>query len=171
MPTPPEFRDGCGKIRIAEVFREAEPEHPSDADGHIRITAEIEINLHCISDYSDPGEEYRPFRHPLYGGVKKPQIIGEKNFFPQTDNEAADAFSHIFGGDLSFLQIGFDIGVFHDGAGYKLREHGDIHGEKNEVFLHFDFSPIDVDNIGKSLKGVERDPDGQRQFAVRKING
>ena len=55
MPPPPEIRNAFGAIGIIEIGLEIEAQHFPKADGHIRITAEIKINLKGIGKNSQPG--------------------------------------------------------------------------------------------------------------------
>lgn len=54
MPAAPEFFDGEGGVRMLKVFFEVEAKHPSQADCHIAVPAEIKINLHSICDCPNP---------------------------------------------------------------------------------------------------------------------
>ena len=51
----PEFRDAGGNVRIIKVLVEIEAQHLSKTDGHIGISAEIEIQLQCICANGKPG--------------------------------------------------------------------------------------------------------------------
>lgn len=55
MPSPHETVILLAAIRIIEIGPEIEAQHFSEADGHIRITAEIKINLKGIGKNSQPG--------------------------------------------------------------------------------------------------------------------
>jgi len=55
VPSPPEFGDGLRKIRGIEVFRKDKPEHQRQADGHVGVCAEIEVDLKGIRAEAVPG--------------------------------------------------------------------------------------------------------------------
>ncbi len=55
MPAPPEFRCTARDIRIVEVLRKAEAEHPPQANGRITVSREIKVNLQSVSQHSEPG--------------------------------------------------------------------------------------------------------------------
>ena len=59
MPSPPEFSDTLGNVRIVKVLFKIKSEHFPQSDRHIRITAEIKINLECIGKYPDPRRKDR----------------------------------------------------------------------------------------------------------------
>lgn len=54
MPSPPEFADAAGDIGVIKVFEELKPEHSAETYCHIGIAAEIEIDMQCICNDSDP---------------------------------------------------------------------------------------------------------------------
>ena len=54
MPPTPEFRNAFGDIRIIKILWKTEPEHSPKPDSHIRIAAEIKINLKSIRQTAQP---------------------------------------------------------------------------------------------------------------------
>ena len=48
MPPPPEFCDGFGNVWVIEVLQELKAENGAKSDGHVRIPAEIEIQLQTV---------------------------------------------------------------------------------------------------------------------------
>ena len=54
MPSVPEFLHGTSCIGIIEILLEFKSEHFSEADRHIRISAEVKIYLERIRKYADP---------------------------------------------------------------------------------------------------------------------
>ncbi len=48
MPTAPELLHAGGNEGIIEVLFEIEPEDPAEADGHIAVAREIEIDLERV---------------------------------------------------------------------------------------------------------------------------
>lgn len=59
MPSSPEFCHTRRYIRVMEVLQKLKSEHLSKTDRHIRISAEIKINLECIRNTSDPRSHHR----------------------------------------------------------------------------------------------------------------
>lgn len=59
VPTSPEFGNATGSIRTVEIFRQSETHHSPNADCHIRISAEVEINLESICQDADPCMHHR----------------------------------------------------------------------------------------------------------------
>ena len=54
VPSPPKIRQGCGDIRVVEVFGEMKAEHVTQPDCHIGICGEIIVDLQRICSRSDP---------------------------------------------------------------------------------------------------------------------
>lgn len=52
MPTSPEIREVSTLIWRIKIISQPEAHDQSKADGHIRITREVAIYLHCISEYA-----------------------------------------------------------------------------------------------------------------------
>lgn len=55
VPSSPELGDTLRNIRIIKVLSKFKSKHLSQADCHIRITAEVKINLESIGNTSNPG--------------------------------------------------------------------------------------------------------------------
>lgn len=60
----------------------------------------------------------------------------------------------------------FDVGIANDGTCDELREHCDVHAEIKRVFLCFNFTAVDVDDVSDCLQGKKRDADGQRKVEL-----
>ena len=56
MPSSPELCYGLGDVRIVEVLQIVEAQDLTEADGHVGISAEIEVDLEGESQSSDPGK-------------------------------------------------------------------------------------------------------------------
>src|SRR5919204_113513 len=59
VPPAPEFLHGACDVRPAEVLREPEPKHPAQADRHVRVAGEIEVNLKRVANDAEPRERGR----------------------------------------------------------------------------------------------------------------
>src|SRR4051812_13650530 len=66
MPATPKVRNAFGTVWRIEVPRKFEAQNPSEPDSHVRIPAEIEVDLKCISQRAHPG-------------VQRIRISGAKN--------------------------------------------------------------------------------------------
>src|SRR5213078_2856771 len=68
MPAPPELTKAGGDVRHAEVLRDLEAEQARAADGDVRVTGEVEVDLE--------GEGVRP--EPQLGRVALPGVVEDK---------------------------------------------------------------------------------------------
>ena len=175
MPTPPELRNGTGNIRIVEVFIEVKPEHLSQTDGHIRISAEIEINLEGVGQCSQPGHSCRQ-RHipaePLHRSVSEPKgmirnqchVIGQKHLLAQPDNKPHHTVGKILHVLLSVVDLIRNGLIPHNRSGDELRKEGDVQAHIQQILLGLPPSPVHVDYIGDCLKRKKRNSDWQSDF-------
>ena len=62
---------------------------------------------------------------------------------------------------FSFGQLGIHILVTHNGAGDELGKKRHIGAQRQNVLLGFGIFPVHIDHIGKNLKSIEGDADGQ----------
>ena len=54
VPAFPELRHALADIRVVEVFGELEAYHAPDADGHVTVAWEVEIDLHGVGKDAQP---------------------------------------------------------------------------------------------------------------------
>src|SRR3546814_7245499 len=55
VPAPPELGDALADVRLVEVLDKAEAHHQAEADRHVAIAGEIEIQLYGIRERAEPG--------------------------------------------------------------------------------------------------------------------
>src|SRR6266850_8256669 len=61
VPPSPEVGDGRRDVGPPEVLGEPKPEHPAEADRHVRVAGEIEIDLQRVADEAEPRVRGRQF--------------------------------------------------------------------------------------------------------------
>ena len=147
-----------------EVLAELEAEHPAQADGHIRISRKIIVNLEGICQSRRPGQAAGDIsRRKLIDMVSaSSQHIRKKNLLSETDHKPADAGSCLFQRHPSSVNLVADILVLDDRSRDQLREEGYIEGQLQHISLHGALAAVDINNIRKCLEGKERDADRQR---------
>lgn len=97
MPSAPEFLNTGRDVRIIEVFLEVEPKAQAQADGHIAVPAEVEIDLHQIAHRGQPS---RPdVQHRAVGVVDQryniAADIGDQQLLAQAHNKPAQTFCQL----------------------------------------------------------------------------
>ena len=131
MPSAPEVRNGRGDVRVVEVLVEPEPEHAAEADGHVRVPGEVEVDLQRVARDAGPGRQSAegPDVGRLDARVHGAEGVREQEFFREADDESRHAVRvfapALFPPDQLFL----DVPVLDDGARDELREQRDVQRE------------------------------------------
>ena len=167
MPALPKLYHRAGNIGVVEVLQEVEAEHLPQADGHVAVAGEIEIDLERVGRDAQPraGEGQLLTRK---GPV--PELangVGQQDLLCHAHGEALDPggeFLQVLPPALQLFRHGF---VADDGARDELGKEGDIGAEGDHVFLHRGVPAVDVDGIAHGLEGVKADADGQGQSQHR----
>ena len=162
VPAPPEFRDTGADIGIVEILQKLEAEHPPQADGHIRIAGEIEVDLQAIGCQTRPGCQCalglpQNFPQAAHG-------IGQQHLLGQAHQEPGYPGGKLGDGLLPVLQHLGHIRIADNGPGNQLREKGHVGAEGERIPLHRGILPVDIDDIAHGLEYVEGDADGQGQL-------
>ena len=72
MPASPELSRTLGGVGIVEVPRIIEPHHLAQADGHVRIAREVEVDLEGVGSYAREATNEANF-----GGTARQKGVGE----------------------------------------------------------------------------------------------
>ena len=166
MPAPPEIGDGHRGIRQAEVLHIFEAEDTPHADGHVGIAGEIKIDFKRIQQNAEPRGDCCVGRETaaqdLRGDLAR--RVGQKHLFGKADAEARRAVERLGGVKLPVVDLCGDIRIADDRPGDQLREERDVEQELCKRALRRNIAAPDVDRIGKRLKGIEGDANGQRDL-------
>ena len=169
MPPPPEGAHGVGAVGVVKVLVEPEAEDPPQADGHVGVAGEVEVELESESGHAQPC----PSSGELPGGEGQngiPQladVVGQQDLFRQAHHEDLHAGGKLLGGVGAVVDLVAQIFVFDDGTGDELGEECDEGAEVDEAALHLGVVPVHVDGVAHGLEGVEGDADGQAQAQLR----
>ena len=171
MPSSPEFCHTRRYIRVMEVLQKLKSEHLSKTDRHIRISAEIKINLECIRNTSDPRSHHRIAAQMHRCDLLKNRScrICKNYLFGKSPHKIHGSLSELGQVHKSVLQLLLNIHIPHDRSCDQLREHRNIKCKIHQLFLRLYLPPIYIDNVGKRLKCIKRNPDRKRQFSVWNI--
>ena len=167
MPAPPELRDAPRDIGVIEILQKVEAEHSPEADGHIGIGGEIEVDLEGVRHRAQPREEHRGHNGGK-GRIRDPRHgVRQQHLFAEAEEKAHRAGGEFGDGLMPLVDLLRDGGVAHDGTGDELRKEGDVKRELERVALHRSVAAVHVDDVAQALKGEEGDADGQRYLRHR----
>ena len=146
-----------------EVLRKLEPDQQSQTHGHVRIAAEIEVDLQGIGQQAAPGAGQAgrclgktPVGHGRHG-IRQQHLLGQ----PQDEQRAADA--RLGPAVRAHPQLIVQLVVPHDRPGHQLREQGDIAGEIDEAPRGAGLPAVEIEGIAHRLERVERNAHRQHE--------
>ena len=173
VPTPPEVPQRGGAVGNVEILRQQNAEHERDAERHVGIAREVEIDLEGEAEGGLPGLHHghglarrRGLEDRIDEGCQR---IAEEDLLRQAHAEEQDAAPEALGpvGPCigSLVELVHDLAPAHEGAGQNLREERDVEGVADEVVGRRPAS-TQVDEIHHMVEGEERDPERQHQIGV-----
>ena len=68
------------------------------------------------------------------------------------------------------MKLFINFRIFDDRSCDQLRKHGHIQGKIQQVLLHLDISPVHIDDVGKDLESIKRNPYRQRHLPERNVH-
>ena len=132
MPPPPKILNRACNIRIIEVLINLKTKYFTQPYCHIRITAEIEIDLECIGEHAKPGISNRQInsRKSIIGYF--PARICNQNFLPYAEHKERYPSCKLFPTVGACLKLIGNFRKADDGTGHQLWEHGNVAGIVNK---------------------------------------
>ena len=116
MPAAPEVSEGACEIGGIEVFGEEKSEHESESDGHVRVPAEVEVDLEGVAEGAEPRVGGGAVRG-LEGGISEMAAgVGEDDFFGESEQEKEGAAGEVPGGFGAVAKLFGEEGELEDGA-------------------------------------------------------
>ena len=163
VPALPEFAQAVTDIGVAEIARQRNPEHPRQADGHLAVAGEIEIDLQGEHRGGEPGgiaiEPPRVGKQLISQGR---QVVGEQNFLDQPCQEDQAAQLHVPGSQRrQIFQLFHQFRGTQDGTGDHVREKCDVQAPGTKRDGMGPLAAIHVYHHRQHVEGVEAD--AQRQ--------
>ena len=172
MPSFPEILNRFCLIGRTEIFRYGNPEHFPDANRHIRIAAEIKIQLQRIkTGDSNPGKTVQ--RRYIFIAIvyRKRQGIRKQHLFSQSKRELHHTFCEAFrieAAEGRIPELGNRPRMENDRPGYQGREEGNKAQIIQQPIMRR-LPPAPVNEIGQLLKGKKADPQGKQDIFQLKI--
>ena len=129
MPAAPKIRDAFGFVGRVEIQRKANAEEAGDADRHVGISREVEIELEGIGESADPcgyqADGVSRARGPKTLVGPRRDGVSNEDFFGQAHGEKRDPYTDIGGAvrrAALFAELRHRLALVDDGAGDDLWE-------------------------------------------------
>ena len=163
VPTSPELAHRTGDVGPIEVLQEVEPEHASQADGHVAVAAEVKVDLQGVGHHAQPGHGRWCHVHGQgEDGIGDARhLVRDQHLLRQTDHETPDATGEQRYGHDTVRDLAGQIPVPYDRAGDQLGEQADVQGHRTRVPLGLRLAPVHVHHVADPLEDEEGDPDRQ----------
>ena len=161
VPPPPEFCDGLRAVRRIEVLCEHESEHQAETDRHVRVTAEVEVNLERIRDRAVPGIETAQVARIERGVRDLAAGVCQQNLLRHAEHEERSTTREFLPGKRAFAELVGDVLEADDRTCDELREHRNVARVVDEVRHDLRIAAIDVDHVAHALERVEADAERQ----------
>ena len=169
VPAAPELADRPRDVGIVEVLQDAEAEHAHQAQRHVRVAGEIEIDLQRVADQAQPGEWRGELvlRQVEDGIGHAAERVRDQHFLPETEQKAAETIGHIGRAPVAACDLVGEVPPADDRARDELREQQNVQREIEEPPLGPGVALVDVDHVRDGVEREERDAERQRDVRQR----
>ena len=172
VPATPEVLDRHRRIRGVEVLREAEAEEEREPDRHVRVPAEVGVDLDRVS--VDPDERLE--RRMLVGcpedrvDDRGGEVVGDDDLLEEAGPDEEEGPRRV---DVAWiagsLELREELSRPHDRACHEMGEEGEIRGELPEAD-RLPVAAVRVHDVADRHEREERDPDREDDRADRQRN-
>ena len=164
VPTAPEFRGALCLVRAVEVLRQAESHEEGNADGDVRVSGKVCVNLQRVGEEGNQvfkaGEQERRIENAVHEVCR--EVVAQDNLFGKTvQNPEHGHAESPAGEEILLVELRNELVGTHNRACDELREECEVESEVENVFDGLDFSAIDVDAVTHRLEREERNAHGQ----------
>jgi len=172
VPTRPEIDDAGGLVRRTEIQREANAEHLREAERHVGIPGEVEIELQRIGDARAPR---RPELQAARRGEARVRVgrdgIREQHFLREADREQRTAHRQVFRAEAVAFRVGelrHHFLVMQDRPGDQVREERHEQHVAQQAALADDARAA-IEQIADLREREERDAERQDERIHRAV--
>ena len=160
VPPPPEFGDRLALVGGVEVLGKDPAEHQPQADRHVGIGAEVEVDLEGVGADAIPGVERRGGARVEDGVGHLAAGIGQENLLGQSQREEGDAAGEFLERVRPLEELVGHILEADDRPSHQLRKHRHVAHVVEDRADRPGVAAVDVDGVAHRLKRVEADPEG-----------
>ena len=166
MPPSPEFLDAGSKIRAFKVDHQVFAKQFGTADGNVRISRKIAVDLNGIKHRSHQQRKSRIRLQIIINLVHiHRQRGGDDQLLEISPGHELQALRYpLIGKFCIFVQLGHKTARPGNRPGNELREKGHKQGIISQMPLCRDFFTINVDQVSQRLERIERNTDGHHQL-------
>ena len=167
VPTPPKIGDGFRLVGRVEVFGKNKAEHESKPNRHIRIGAEVEVDLKRISHRPIPSI------NDIRRSIEKGEVgdlatgISQKDFLGKSEREKCHPARKFLHGQRTAFDLIGQKREFQDRSGHEVGEHRDEARKISQARHRAGLAAIDIDGVTHGLERVEADPERKNYFKKR----
>lgn len=162
VPALPEFGNAPRAVRAVEVAREMEPEHQAEANRHVAVRREVEVNLEHVGKATPPRIEYARSVCRKHAVGDDAHLVRKENLLRKTETEEHDAANEVLERVRAGRKfLGHRI-VAHNRARHELREQRHVTGERHEVLDRRGSTAPHVNCVAHGLERIERDAHRQQ---------
>lgn len=161
MPAPPELGDRLADVRLLEVFHEAETHHQAQANGHVAVAGEVEVQLRGVGQRAERGIACCGVLQGEAMVGHHRQVVGNKDLLDETLHEPRATLEFIQGVG-AVVELVDQVTKAQHGTGDQVREDRHERRKVDEVASRRSVATVHVDDVADGLEDVERDPDRQQ---------
>ncbi len=160
VPAAPEVARRHRLVRAVEVLGQLDPEQPPEADRHVGVAAEVEVDLERVAEQAEPrargveaGGQRQQRVDQVAEAVRDQHLLAE----PHAEEEDALPPARVDAGPGDARELRDELVVARERARHQVREEAHEAGEAHEVALGGGLAAPDVDDVRQRLEGVEAD--------------
>ena len=169
MPSAPELLYIPGNIWIIEVLLKSKTKHSAKSDCHIRITAEIKVNLKDIAHCHDPCREPEPHLRRIERIHNISHRIRDQQLLSKTTDKPLYPCRRVLNCDTPVRKLCFNVMVFDNRSCDQLWEERNIQHQLPHILLYRILVPVHVNAIGERLKCIKGDTNRKRDPWYRQL--
>ena len=158
MPSPPEISYRGRQVRRVEIFSKIKPEHEAQTYRHIRVAAEVVVNLQGVGYNTRPSLQSAPGRTVKTRICHLTTWICKQHLLPKAHPEKCHSPGELRPRQSACAQLLRQKRELQNGPGDQMREHGHEAGKIDEILHRLRIPPVHINDVAQRLERVKADP-------------